>query len=90
MNKLEMQWQGPYVIKKVRENDYVIDLDGQNKMFHANMLRKYNTRKPVEEGMLFLCGSRHIEIVVGGVAECDPVSSDNHEYLGLEKVHVKT
>ena len=83
MNKLEMQWQGPYVIiKKVRENDYVIDIDGQNKMFHANMLRKYNTRKPVEEGMLFLCGSRHLEIVVGGVAECDPVSIDNHEYLG--------
>ena len=66
--------------QKVRENDYVIDIDGEIKMFHANMLRKYDTRKP--EGMLFLCGSRHLEIVVGGVPECDPVSSDNHEDLG--------
>ena len=31
---------GPICIKKVRENDYVINLDGQHKMFHANMLDK--------------------------------------------------
>ena len=41
LNKLEMKWQGPFdIIKKVRENDYVINLDGHHKMFHANMLRK--------------------------------------------------
>ena len=46
LNKVEMQWQGPFdIIKKVRENDYVINLDGQHKMFHANMLRKYLVRK---------------------------------------------
>ena len=42
LNKLEMQWQEPFdILKKVRENDYVINLDGQHKMFHAKMLRKY-------------------------------------------------
>ena len=50
MNKLEleMQRQGLYVIiKKAREYDYVSGLGGQSRMFHANVLRKYTTRKPV-------------------------------------------
>ena len=72
LNKLEMQWQGPFdIIKKVRENDYVINLDGQHKMFHANMLRKYLVRKTIDKGMVILCGCRHLEIVTGGMAEND-------------------
>ena len=72
LNKLVMQWQGPfYIIKKVRENDYVINLDGQHKMFHANMLRKYLVRKTIDNGMVILCGCRHLEIATGGMAEND-------------------
>ena len=72
LNKLEMQWQGPFdIIKKVRENDYVINLDGQHKMFHANMLRKYLVRKTIDNGMVILCGCRHLAIATGGMAEND-------------------
>ena len=72
LNKLEMQWQGPFdIIKKVRENDYVINMDGQHKMFHANMLRKYLVRKTIDNGMVILCGCRHLEIATGGMAEND-------------------
>ena len=72
LNKLEMQWQGPFdIIKKVRENDYVINLDGQHKMFHANMLRKYLVRKTIDNGMVILCGCRHLEIATGGMTEND-------------------
>ena len=72
LNKLEMQWQGPFdIIKKVRENDYVINLDGQHKMFHANMMRKYLVRKTIDKGMVILCGCRHLEIATGGMAEND-------------------
>ena len=72
LNKLEMQWQGPFdIIKKVRENDYVINLDGQHKMFHANMLRKYLVRKTIDNGMVILCGCRHLEIATAGMAEND-------------------
>ena len=72
MNKLKMQWQGPFdIIMKVRENDYVINLDGQHKMFHANMLRKYLVRKTIDNGMVILCGCRHLEIATGGMAEND-------------------
>ena len=81
MNKQQMQWRGPYIIiKKVRENDYVSDIDGQNKMLHANVLHIYTTRNTVEEGVPIICGNRRLEIVV--VAECDPVDSDNNEDLG--------
>ena len=72
LNKLEMQWQGLFdIIKKVRENDYVINLDGQHKMFHPNMLRKYLVRKTIDNGMVILCGCRYLEIATGGMAEND-------------------
>ena len=68
LTKLEMQWQGPFdIIMKVRENDYVINLDGQYKMFHANMMRKYLVRKTIDKGMVILCGCRHLEIATGGM-----------------------
>ena len=69
-NKLEMQWQGPFdILKKVREKDYVINLDGQHNMFHANMLRKYLVRKTIDKGMVIVCGCQHLEIATGGMAE---------------------
>jgi transposase InsO family protein len=44
-NKLLMQWQGPFVVlERVRGNDYQIDLNGQNRMYHANMLKQYFER----------------------------------------------
>ena len=45
-------------------------------MFHANMLRKYHIRKTVEQGMVFMCGYRHLEITnVGESADEVSVSS---------------
>ena len=55
----------------MRENDYVINLDGQHNMFHANMLRKYLVRKTVDKGMAILCGCRHLDIPTVGMAEND-------------------
>ena len=87
--KLDMQWQGPfYIIKKVRENDYVINLDGQHKMFHANMLRKYLVRKTIDKGMMILCGCRHLEIATGGMAENDSLEEpDTCEERSDDIVH---
>lgn len=46
-NKLLMQWKGPYpVVGKKNEIDYVIDLGHTTKMFHINMLKRYEERKP--------------------------------------------
>ena len=43
-NKLLMGWKGPFRVKKCRQNDYIIEIDGKNRLFHANMLKKYYRR----------------------------------------------
>ena len=52
-------------------NDYIINLDGQHKKFHANMLRKYLVRKTIDKGMVIGCGCRHLEIATGRMTEND-------------------
>ena len=45
-NKLLMQWNGPYkIVEKKNSVDYVIDVKGKYKLFHANMLKKYYRRQ---------------------------------------------
>jgi len=41
-NKLLMHWKGPFeVLERVEGHDYVIKLDHKQKIFHANLLKKY-------------------------------------------------
>ena len=41
-NKLLMKWRGPYTIKeKLGENNYLVAMDGRDKVFHINMLKQY-------------------------------------------------
>ncbi|XP_077508305.1 uncharacterized protein LOC144119604 [Amblyomma americanum] len=45
-NKLTMRWKGPYpVVGRKGEVDYVVDVEGTTRMFHINMLKKYNARE---------------------------------------------
>ena len=45
-NKLSMQLKGPYTIKKkVNRFDYKIDVEGKERFYHANLLRKYIERE---------------------------------------------
>ena len=44
-NKLEMAWRGPFeVSKRVGESDYSIKVNGKDKLFHANLLKRYFPR----------------------------------------------
>ena len=49
-NKLEMHWQGPYVVEECRGNgvDYVIKVRGRLKLYHINMLKRFHERKSNE------------------------------------------
>ena len=71
----------------MRENDYVINLDAQHKMFHANMLRKYLVRKTINKGMVIICGSRHLELATGGMAESDYLEPAKKGVMTLNIVH---
>ena len=45
-NKLLMHWQGPFTVEeKVRLNDYVINIKGKRRTYHANMLKRYYERE---------------------------------------------
>ena len=44
-NKLLVQWKGPYdIINSVGLNDYKVKINGKEKTFHANLLKKYLSR----------------------------------------------
>jgi hypothetical protein len=72
-NKLLMQWKGPYdVIERVNGNNYRIQLPERVRMFHVNMLKKYNDRKqiPVSENTEFT-----------GAAVIEPDEGDDKDLL---------
>ena len=52
-NKLLMQWKGPYdILERIGEVDYKLKVKGKEKIFHANMLKKYTERKEQVTGSL--------------------------------------
>src|ERR1700733_14035208 len=50
-SKMTFNWEGPYLVKdKVGEFDYRVEIaPGKIKTYHINMLKKYNTRKEVND-----------------------------------------
>ena len=83
-SKLTMQWKGPFkVIRLVGQNDYVIDMNGKEKTFHANMLKKYHDRKPVDltQTAVVHCGSLHLDVVL-----CNTVDLTDETLKGYEEI----
>ncbi|XP_077519760.1 uncharacterized protein LOC144129452 [Amblyomma americanum] len=63
-NKLTTKWKGPYVVKGKRgEVDYVVDVEGNPKTFHVNMLKKYFSRVPETDS--------HVPVVAGVASNID-------------------
>ena len=44
-NKLLSEWLGPFPIVKVLHPDYLVKIKGKDKIFHANMLKKFIRRQ---------------------------------------------
>ena len=48
-NKLKMQWKGPFqIVRKVARHDYRMHVNGKEKTYHANLLKKYVSRSTPE------------------------------------------
>ena len=83
-SKLTMQWKGPFkVIRLVGQNDYVIYMNGKENTFHANMLKKYHDRKPVDltQTAVVHCGSLHLDVVL-----CNTVDLTDENLEGYEEI----
>ena len=85
-NKLLMQWKGPFpVIEKIGLNDYRIDMNGKEKVFHINLLKKYIRR---ETGGLIVLDQDEIDLAAGfSVVESEFDEGDLSSYVspGLGK-----
>lgn len=47
-NKLLMSWKGPFIVTATFNSDYRIQMGNTEKVFHANMLKKYERRTTVQ------------------------------------------
>ena len=79
-----MQWKGPFkVILLIGQNDYVIDMDGKENTFHANMLKKYHDRKPVDltQTSVVYCGSLHLDVVLCNTGDLTDENLEGYEEI---------
>jgi hypothetical protein len=64
-NKLQMQWQGPYPVKeKVGIMDYRVEVRGKLKLYHANLLKKYEVRSTEDDE------SNKVNVKSVGIMQC--------------------
>ncbi|XP_040079039.2 uncharacterized protein LOC120850576 [Ixodes scapularis] len=51
LNKMIMQWKGPFpVVARKNDVDYELDVGGKKKVFHINMLKRYEEREGSQQG----------------------------------------
>lgn len=48
-HKLLMGWKGPFKVIGKKENNYIIEIKGKQKVYHANLLKKYHRRAETEK-----------------------------------------
>ncbi|XP_064472919.1 uncharacterized protein LOC135387751 [Ornithodoros turicata] len=61
-NKLLMHWKGPFpIVGRKGEVDYIVDLGHTTKVFHANLLKRYEEREEAEGGQTKVCSVVSIE-----------------------------
>ena len=52
-NKLQISWQGPYtVLEKLSRTNYRIDVNGKHRVYHINLLKRYQEREPIHQLMV--------------------------------------
>ena len=86
-NKLLMQWKGPFEVSAVVGlNDYRVRVKGKERVYHANLLKKYFEREdPVSVGAVAVGTNANIsknEQVESEVEEVDPVDSIDFLEIG--------
>ena len=85
-NKLLMQGKGPFEVSAVGLNYYKVRVKGKERVYHANLLKKYFEREDSVSIGAFavemnanICKSGHVE---SEVEEVDPVESTDFLEIG--------
>ena len=85
-NKLLMQWKGPFEVSSVVGlNDYKVKVKGKEKVYHANLLKKYFEREEttVEGAVAVGAGAASIEDAVDCEANVDEAEEEEVDFLEL-------
>ena len=87
-NKLLMQWKGPFEVSSVVGlSDYKVKVKGKEKVYHANLLKKYFEREETTvEGALavaFGAGATSIDVAVDCAAKVDEGEGEDVDFLEL-------
>ena len=83
-NKLLMQWKGPFEVSAVMGlNDYRVRVKGKERVYHANLLKKYFEREDSVGAVAFetnanICKQEHAE---SEIEEVDP--AENIDFLEI-------
>ena len=85
-NKLLMQWKGPFEVSSVVGlNDYKVKVKGKEKVYHANLLKKYFEREEttVERAVAVGAGATSIDDAVDCAAKVDEAEEEEVDFLEL-------
>ena len=85
-NKLLMQWKGAFEVSSVVGlNDYKVKVKGKEKVYHANVLKKYFEREEttVEGAVAGGVGATCIDDAVDCAAKDDEVEGESVDFLEL-------
>ena len=76
-NKLVLQRKGPYEIKAVvNRMDYKVDIEGNLKTFHTNILTAYQEREALEVGMTVHEAECHSTTIIEEEGEDDVIKDE--------------
>ena len=84
-NNLLMQWKGPFEVSSVSLNDYKVKVKGKEKVYHANLLKKYFEREEttVEGAVAVGVGATSIVDAVDCEAKVDEAEEEEVDFLEL-------
>ena len=85
-NKLLMQWKGPFEVSSVVGlNDYKVKVKGKEKVYHANLLKKYFARveTTAEGAVAGGVGASCVDDAVDCAAKADEAEGENIDFLEL-------
>ena len=85
-NKLLMQWKGPFEVSSVVGlNDYKVKVKGKEKVYHANLLKKYFEREETtpEGAVAGGVDASCVDDAVDCAAKADEAEGENVDFLEL-------
>ena len=85
-NKLLMQWKGPFEVSSVVGlNDYKVKVKGKEKVYHANLLKKYFEREETtaEGAVAGGVGASCVDDTVDCATKADEAEGENVDFLEL-------